>query len=379
MSTYALIAADLLTGRIIAELPFAELQYANAVNASGTLNASVRLDGLDASVVQTITSGTVPARSCLYVERDGVLVWGGPVWGRKYNSEDRVLHLDGTEFLSLFDKFYLTDNLAFRAGTDYAQVARALVQYAQSKETNADFDIIPVNPFFATGSTLPTNTISFYYGDEGKSITQCLLDLANLDGGPDFSVSVGYEGTSIVRRFHVGNDVDSNRAGTRYSVAGTSLRVGIDADGFELLEDGWAVGNYAFQIGSPPEGSVDGTRPPTSSYGVTEAYSQGWPRLESMEARQDVSEVSALTAFAKSNAEAYWLPAVSLKSKVTIRSDNFTNYNVGDEVRIELESNQDPRWPDGLNVYARIAERKVTVNSSGEVVEATMITEDTVL
>lgn len=375
MSTYSLIAADLLTGRVITELPFAELEYNNAINTAGELGVSIRLDGLDESVVQSITSATVPARSCVYVERGGVLVWGGPIWGRRYSNTDRVLRLDGAEFLSYFDKCFLTDTLAFPASCDYSQVARALVQYAQDKATNADLDIVAAAPLFKTNGKTTNQGPTYYYGDEGTSVLKHLQDLAGLDNGPDLRVHVRYDGTSIVRELHVGNDFNSNRAGTTFAVSSNVLQVGVDADGLDVTEDGWAVGNVSYQIGTPPEGSPDGTRAPVASYAVSNAWVEGWPRLEQVEARNDVSDSTQLAAFATSAATAYALPTIALTTKVTIRESNFSTYDVGDEVRIDVEESQDPRWPNGLSVYGRIASRKVQVSGGKETVEATVVTE----
>ena len=75
MADYRYLFVDLLTDTVQAELPLTGVNFTQSLNSSGALQGTLLLSGLPSA--SNATNATVPAYNALYVERDGVLVWGG--------------------------------------------------------------------------------------------------------------------------------------------------------------------------------------------------------------------------------------------------------------------------------------------------------------
>src|SRR3954462_6964694 len=98
MAVYTYYAADLMTGQLLDEIPLSDVSFTLPINDAGTLSATVPLYSRS-GLAQTLAT----ARTALYVDRDGVLVWGGVLWTRRYDAKDTSLQLDALDFLSYLD------------------------------------------------------------------------------------------------------------------------------------------------------------------------------------------------------------------------------------------------------------------------------------
>ena len=140
---YRYLFADLLTNDILAELPLTGVTFTQVLNSPGSLNArllisDVREDQYD------IEGSTIPARTAIYVDRDGVLVWGGIIWLRRYNSETQTIDITAREFLSYLESRRVATSQAFN-NVDQLTVAQSLLNTAQSA-TNGNIGlIVPTN------------------------------------------------------------------------------------------------------------------------------------------------------------------------------------------------------------------------------------------
>ena len=100
--TYTYYVADLLTGEIIGDLPLTGVGFTRVLNAPGTFRGS--LHTRDPRVLALAPRRlTEPGRTALYVDRDGVLVWGGIIWTTRYTADDGALELGAADFLSYFE------------------------------------------------------------------------------------------------------------------------------------------------------------------------------------------------------------------------------------------------------------------------------------
>ena len=100
-TTYRYLFADLLTNNIIAELPLTNVSFTQQLNQAGTLSGQLLLSGLNANTFNVL-NGTIPAKTGIYVDRNGTLVWGGVIWGRPYDSDSQTLSIEAREFESNF-------------------------------------------------------------------------------------------------------------------------------------------------------------------------------------------------------------------------------------------------------------------------------------
>lgn len=99
---YKYITTDFLTDKILAEIPLQDVSFTRALKDAGSISGNIPVipdnDYLD------LYETTLPGRTCLYVLRNGVCVWGGIIWSRTYDIKERMLSINGSEFTSYLYK-----------------------------------------------------------------------------------------------------------------------------------------------------------------------------------------------------------------------------------------------------------------------------------
>ena len=95
---YRYFVCDLLTNELLAEIPFRGVSYSRSLTEAGSFQGDIAIteDTYNLSVYEN----TMPAKTALYVVRDGLCVWGGIIWGRTYSLIDKVLSVTASEFTS---------------------------------------------------------------------------------------------------------------------------------------------------------------------------------------------------------------------------------------------------------------------------------------
>lgn len=95
---YRYFLCDLMTNELLAEIPFKSVSYSRSLTEAGTFTGDIAVtaDTYNLSVYEN----TLPAKTALYVVRNGICVWGGIIWGRTYSLMDKVLSVTAAEFTS---------------------------------------------------------------------------------------------------------------------------------------------------------------------------------------------------------------------------------------------------------------------------------------
>jgi hypothetical protein len=97
---YRYFLTDLVSNSVIAELPFTGVSYERVLKKAGSFTGSIPL--IAATSRLNIYDATMPGRTGVYVMRNDVCVWGGIVWGRKYDQSSKTVTIDASEFTSYF-------------------------------------------------------------------------------------------------------------------------------------------------------------------------------------------------------------------------------------------------------------------------------------
>ena len=100
---YRYLLADVLTNQITAELSLTNVNFTQQLNAAGTATGELLLTGVNSAALNVLTS-TTPGRNALYVDRNGVLLWGGIIWAREWDSASQLMKLTAREFESYFER-----------------------------------------------------------------------------------------------------------------------------------------------------------------------------------------------------------------------------------------------------------------------------------
>ncbi len=339
-STYTYLIADLRSGEILDELPFSGVSFDKKLNDTGSFRAQLSVDDPEIRMREPRVL-TEPGRTVVYVDRDGDLLWGGIVWTSRYSGANGVLELGASDLLSYFehrlvlDPSDLTKSVTFTS-TDQVAIARGLIDLAQSHPTG-DLGIV----FTGASSSGVLRTVSYSAADL-KPVMDALRDLANADGGFDFTLDVRY-----------GEDGDPVRF----------LRIGHPRLGQPGAPYVWEYGANLVDFSWPSDAASMATRVLAqggSPYAEdTGAYSAGWPLLEAAASPSDTDDTTMLTAFVKGELAARRRPVVLPELMVRADLDPVVgSYSVGDDARIIID---DPFFAgEQLDVTVRILGLEVT-------------------
>lgn len=350
MTQYRYLFADLLTNQIIGELPLTGVNFTKQLNSIGTFNGHLLLSGVNAYGLN-VDACTTPVRNALYVDRDNVLVWGGIVWGRQYDSASQTLSLQAQEFESYFQHRLVSTTQVF-TNADQLTIAQSLVTAAQSVP-NGDIGVIVGTEI----SGVLRNATFFDY--ELKNVYQAVLDLSRSDNGFDFNIEVAYDGGfNPAKTLQFGYP----RSGTIYSDTDPAALVFEFPAGniveYSYPEDGSTTANTVYAVGA---GSNEGKRIAVASDATK--LVDGWPVMETYTNYTDYTDLTLLGNLAAGQVAAVSTPPTTVQIVVPPFIDPVLgSYSVGDDCRLRII---DDRFPTGLDATYRIVALNVTPGEDG--------------
>jgi hypothetical protein len=148
---YRYFVTNLVTNQPIAEIPFKGVSYERALKGAGTFSGTIGNSPETASL--SLYESTMPGRTGLYVVRDGVCVWGGIIWSRSYNVNERIVSVSASEFTSYFHhrRIWKTWGQVFEATLESNEgLVKATLRSGSTYELKAD------------------STVRFVFIDEGN-------------------------------------------------------------------------------------------------------------------------------------------------------------------------------------------------------------------
>jgi hypothetical protein len=348
-TTYRYLFADLLTNEIIGELPLTGVSFTEQLNQAGTFQGHLLLSGVN-SAAFNVDASTIPGRCALYVDRDGVLVWGGIIWGREYNSTAQTLTFQAREFESYFERRRITQTVAFD-NIDQLVIAQTIITNAQAVPSGN----IGVIVGSETSGVLLSRT---YYSYELKTVYGALQDLSRGQNGFDFNIAIDYVGNVPTKTLQLGYP----QYGTLYSPTNPAAPVFQFPAGniveYVYPEDGSIAANTIYALGA---GSNEGKL--IETYQVTDFLTAGWPLLEDQGNYSDVTDATYLAQLARGQAIAVAYPPTTLRV-VAPPSQNpvYGSYTIGSQARVIISDN---RFPNTLDAIYRIVGLSVQPGEDG--------------
>ena len=353
-TTYRYLFVDLLSNIIIGELPLTGVSFTQQLNQPGTFQGHLLLSGINADKYNVELS-TIPAHCGLYVDRDGILVWGGVIWGRSYKSTSQTLTFSAQEWISYFDHRRVTQDVQF-TNIDQLVIAKTLIEDAQAAPYG-DIGVLYNSEGQTTSGVLVSQT---YYYYEFKSVFQAIQDLSRQSDGFHFHIDVAYDGvTGLPTKYF---NTYYPRSGTAYTTSSLTAPVFEFPAGniveYEYPEDGSAVANTVYGLGA---GSNEGK---LLSVGQDSAQlTAGWPLLENTANYSDITDQTVLNNLSQAQALATSYPPVVLKVVVPAYvNPEFGTYEVGDDARVIITDN---RFPNTLDQIYRIVGLTVQPGEDG--------------
>jgi hypothetical protein len=348
-TTYRYIFADLLTNAVLGELPITGVSFNQQLNQAGTLQAHILLSGIN-SYKYNVDASTIPAKTAIYVDRNGTLVWGGVIWGREYNSASQTLSIAAREFESYFERRRITTDTVFTS-VDQLTIAQTLFNTAQAVPYGNIGVIVPTN----TSGVLTSRT---YYGYELKQVYAAAQDLSRQLNGFDFNIQVSYSSGDLIKTLVMGYP----RIGTVYSVNNPNAIVFNFPAGniveYTYPEDGSIAANKVYGLGA---GSNEGKSISTATDSTK--YTAGWALLEDQANYSDITDVTLLSQLAQGQVSAFSYPPTTVKVVVPAYvAPVFGTYSIGDDARLMIT---DSRFPTGLDAVYRIVGLNVQPGEDG--------------
>jgi hypothetical protein len=107
---YTYLCTDLRTNRVLGEVFLGNVSLDCQLNTAGNMTAGLSLNDyrMDDSEVLTRTQ---PGRTAFWVYRESVIVWGGIIWSREYQSNGKAITITGQTFESYAAKRFPRSSL----------------------------------------------------------------------------------------------------------------------------------------------------------------------------------------------------------------------------------------------------------------------------
>ncbi|MFF1839968.1 hypothetical protein ACFVXE_38360 [Streptomyces sp. NPDC058231] len=378
--TYTYLFCDLMTDTVLAELPLSGVTYSTALNGIGTLTATIPYT--DETIPLDPETATTPGRTAVYVDRDGVIVWGGIVWTRQPDGQSSK-QIQAAEFLSYYqhrhvkvtlstDTSLLTNPALVPDGqqlyADQKYIMWSLLTYANVQaggNPKINVDTLTAPPHGVTRQAT-------YFGFERPEIYKAISELAAADNGFDFGIDVGWTATT------------NNNPPTRYRRARTWYpRRGraVDESGLVFVKGG--QGSSILSYDWPEDGTAAATEVSALGAGTGEAkvsavvqdadrLASGWPLLESVSTYEGVIDQAQITGLANAELTARGQAQLQPTFEVSADADPaFGSYSVGDEALFIIDP--EPLCPAGRQGALRIVGIENTAAAGPERVRLTCV------
>lgn len=367
MARYTILAADLRTNAILAELPLTQASFVTRLNDVGDLRGSILLTDPTANVVANyLQSATQPSRTAVYVDRDGALVWGGILWTGRYTASTGMLDLQGQDFLSYFAHRLLLVDKTY-TNQDQIAIFTDLFNYAKGLIGG---DIGLVLGGSASSAVLRTLAYNAY---DLKVLGDAFRELSAMDQGFDYAVDLSYVAgvptktlnLSYPRRGAVagvsGWLFEFEAAGWYHTAAGASAPL-ISGNVYDYT---WPVDGTLQAVAVYDTGAGSGRTMLQASFSTPALIDAGYPLLESTFGYKDVTDPQRLAALAKADGKALANP-IALP-QLFVRADLdpvLGSYTIGDDCRVRIldhrfnsgvDAVNNPVGP-GLDAFYRIIE-----------------------
>jgi len=359
---YRYLFADLITNDILAELPLTNVSFTQTLNTPGAFSGTI----LGSDINETgydIAGSTIPSRTAIYVDRDGVLIWGGIIWLRTWDSDSQHFDFQAREFGSYFERRRITDNFMdgdqalVYENEDQLFIAQDLLTLAQDL---AGGDIGVVVPTNVSG----IDVTRVYYAYEFKDVWGAIKDLSNQQDGFDFNIDVAYDSNLEPRKY----------AQTAYPFRGITFNAN-NADAlvfefpgnivaYEWPDDGSVVANKMYGVG-PQSNEAKIVAVATAP---TDQIAAGYPLLEDTVSYTDQYDPTILYQQTLGEVTAKQLPVVTPKIVIpAYASPVLGSYKTGDECLLRIT---DDRFPNngsgfGLSQVYRIVAISVQPGEDG--------------
>ncbi|MFF4408478.1 hypothetical protein ACFY1P_29540 [Streptomyces sp. NPDC001407] len=318
--TYRYLTQDALTGDwLTLDLPLTDVEFGPQLNGPGHLKGE-----LSPRLAHTAIDLVDPGNTLIYVERDGLLRWGGIIW--QAVPEGNTLKIEASGWTSYLHRRHDVDGeLGGRAPyvyTDPCQIARDIVAYAQSvPDGNLGITVDGTTSAAKTGTPADPWHSRWW---ENPNLGDQFDNLFKAAASPDHTCTVHWDAQHRpVRRIQLGYPRLGARRTDIYFSTGINI---VDSVPVTYSADEYAQVVIATGVG---EGRA--------KQRSTDAVRNNRLRLEQV---LDLPEVRGVDVLAKrARAERTWRQVMGTVEQITVRDHPAApigSWQVGDDVRVTV-------------------------------------------
>lgn len=391
---------DFYSGAYLGTIPFASVTFSSQLNQPGQFSGQIDISSEAVQALAPVNSSQ-PARTCLCIDYNGALIWGGIVWPRNYSfdAKNRMLTVTASEIWSYFSQRVqatdyssppasgATTNMPIWNAANLSDLGQPYVWDPMLISGQILSDALSLNygdplgmgiaynsytsvaSYLASGTQTPSGDyLSVSYPlSSPQQINTMVSQLASngldvgFDYGVDVAYSAGYASTPIATI-----NLSYPYRGRTPGANGLVINCG-SAISYQVPEDGSQTGNIVFETGA------------SGSLVVAEniyPLEQGYARLEQVKSRANIQSANLLNVLSFLGvSDLYQLSYAVTTPSVTMDlfgpNPQLGQFIVGDQVRWIIPATDgdgnmyDPRFPNGLDETWRITGYSATVGDSG--------------
>jgi hypothetical protein len=355
---------DLLSLRLLAELPYTGVGFSHRLNTAGAFSAQLQLSDPGVMALGPIDA-TNPSKTLTIVDLDGQIVWGGINWTRNFDSVSRKLQVAGQEAWSYFARRFQAEDyttppigLIWSANpADGCSIAAQVIRDAIAKPSSALQGLIVK---IVETVPNPTTVVGSYPLTQLQTVESIVSSLSGggfgtgFDFGIDWAWSNGRGSTPVPTL-----TIAYPRRGRPIGSTSPVLMTGGDAS----IQYTWP------EDGSKQANSVSGTASGSGNLAFTpgpdaSVLGRSYPLLEKTSSLSNVNTLSQLRAAVLGDwAQLEW-PVVTPQFTMPVIGDpSLGDFLLGDDERIIISP--DERFPAGADTTLRVVAVDVKILESG--------------
>lgn len=330
--------------------------YAQRILCSpGQFNGTFNLDQTGKRN-QDLVDATIPGRTWLVMEREGVPVWWGIVWSRNFQSQAKSVQLYGAGFEVYPTKQLMLNNFV-RTGVNQLDIFSDLWNEMQATPgRNLNINIPTSNPSTVNKDLNILATDRKYYNE-------AMNTLANAIDGFDWTITAVRDGTMFRKDLVLGYPaigINTPSDSITFDYPGNILNY-YETEGMSH------AGTHTFGFGA---GEGDSQLVASAEFNDM-ITTEGWPRWDAEVSLKDIDNVDNLQAVTLQQGIRNKPPMNTYT--VTIKGDVepiFGSYSLGDNCQLSL---QDAKHPTLYEINTRIVGYELTPQSSDNTEEVKLI------
>lgn len=367
---YRYLLCDLLTDRIVTELPLSGVSFDRRLCRTGSLSGTLTAGNARAVETARLLYGYA-GRSALWVYRDDALWWGGIPWTVTAGQDSRgavQMQVQGATFDSYAHRRRLYQDVIY-ADIDQGWIIADLWRRIQAdpsgnigvKTLTADAS----SGYIGAEATLWTTGVRrdrTWLASDLNYVGKLIEDLGDVIDGPEHTIDV-YADTDGIRHkdLRVASQLGSSEPRTVFQRAITGGGRVVDWTHVADAVDG----GTAFETRGGPDpyyANAGEDQPPLMSRRVDrdDLLAAGWPRLDVTADYSDVTDIYTLWGYRDALAASNGGSLPTSDYNVQVGNSGWTPSRLGDAVRIKMAD----LWHDGTDVTVRPVGCEVTAPSN---------------